>query len=138
MNLYNHTRALFAAGSVDLAALKVMLVDGDYTFDAAEDDMTLIAAQEVSGNGWAAGGPTLAGVAVTEVGTNGAMLDANDVSVEASGGDIGPAAQLVVYDDTNDYPLFHYEFPADRTANAGTPFNINWHANGIARWTPPA
>lgn len=135
MSLYNHTAKLFANGDVDIANLKVMLVGSGYTFDATETAMTNATAQEVSGNGWAAGGPALANEAVTITTTNDAKLDADDVSVTASGGSIGPARGLVVYDSTNGYPLKHYDFGSDQTAGDGTPFNVTWNANGIIGWT---
>jgi hypothetical protein len=62
-------------------------------------------------------------------------LDGDDISITASGGDIGPAAALVVVDATSSKPLFHYLFPSSQTAGDGTPFNVTWNASGIATWT---
>lgn len=138
MNMYNHTRKLFANGEVNIANLKVMLVGAGYTFAATEVAMTAATAQQVSGNGWAAGGPVIANAAVTTVDTTNAKLDGDDVSVTASGGTIGPAEGLVVYDATNSTPLFYYDFPATQSAGDGTPFNVNWAAGGIATWTAAA
>jgi hypothetical protein len=140
MQIYNHTAKLFANSQVTLAALKAMLVGASYTFDATETAMTTAQAQEVSGNGWAAGGEAIASAAVTQVTTNDAMLDGDDISKTATGGAIGPASGVVVYDSTGAgystrRPLFYYAFPSAKTADSGTPFVITWHANGIARWT---
>jgi len=135
MALYNHTAKLFANGEVDIAALKVMLVGSGYTFSAAETAMTTATAQEVDGNGWATGGPTIASAAVTTVTTNDARLDGNNISVTASGGDIGPADGMIVYDSTNGYPLKYYQFASAQTAGDGTPFNITWPTEGIIGWT---
>lgn len=129
MQLYNHTRKLFQNGDVNIGSLKVMLTNG-YTFAAAETDMTNATADQVSGNGWAVGGPALAGAAVTVTSTNESTLDANDVSVTATGGSIGPATGIVIYDSVESTPLFHFSY-ASQTAADGTPFNINWDALGI-------
>jgi len=132
MDFYNHTRALFAAGDVNEANLKVMLVSG-YTFAATEAALTAITSAQVSGNGWTVGGEAIANSAVTAVGAD-AKLDGDDISVTASGGDIGPATALVVVDATSSKPLFHYTFPSSQTAGDGTPFNVTWNAAGIATW----
>ena len=138
MQHFNHTRQLFQSGSVDLTTLKVMLVN-DYTFDATETDMTTATASEVSGNGWAVGGPTIANVEVTTVSPGDSKLDGDDISITASGGDIGPADGLVVYDSSaNDNPLFYYAFPSSQTAGDGTPFNVTWDAAGISTVSAPA
>ena len=134
MDFYNHTRKLFAAGEVNEANLKVMLVGGSYTFAATETALTAITSAEASGNGWTAGGETIANSAITAEGAN-AKLDGDDISVTATGGEIGPATALVVVDATSSNPLFHYAFPSTQSAGDGTPFNVNWNAAGIATWT---
>lgn len=130
MNRYNHTRRLFMSGGVDIANLKIMLLNG-HTFDPTNTDMTGITPNEVSGNGWAAGGELLNNAAVTTVDTSSARLDADDISVTATGGEIGPADMLVIYDATNNAPLYNYEFPSSQTAGVGTPFNVTISASGI-------
>lgn len=137
MDFYNHTKQLFANGDVAIANLKVMLTNG-YTFDAAQTALTQVTAAEVSGNGWPAGGKAIANAAVTVVTTNDAKLDGDDISVTATGGDIGPADGLVVVDATNSRPLFHHAFGSAQTAGDGTPFNITWDAAGIVTWTDAA
>lgn len=141
MDFYNHSLKLFANKEVELSALKVMLYSTSYTFDAAETVMSTVSAQQVSGNGWPAGGPTITGAAVTVDATNGAKLDGTDITVTAAGGAIGPAKGLVVYDATGAdaaawKPLFHFDFPSSQTAGTGTDFKVTWHASGIATWAP--
>lgn len=140
MDFFNHTRRKFANNEIDLADLKVMLVGAGYTFAAAQTAITAAAAEQVSGSGWAAGGVALSNPVITTTGTNEATLDADDISETASGGDIGPAAALVIYanDEEDDPPLFHYAFPTPQTAGEGTDFNINWHEDGIHVWANPA
>jgi len=137
MNFYNHSRKLFANGEVQINNLKVVLLDATYTFSATETALTAINAAQVSGNGWTSGGIVIANAAVTAVTAN-AKLDGDDISISASGGDIGPAAALAVVDATNGTPLFFFEFASGQTAGDGTPFNVTFNASGIATFTAPA
>lgn len=137
---YNHTAKLLLNKEITLTTLKIMLLNNSASFTAANTTLNQVAnsgAYQVSGNGWTAGGITLTSVAVTTVATNGAMLDAADVSVTATGGDIGPAYKAVIYDDSlsGDSPLWFIDFDGAQTAGSGTDFKININANGIARIT---
>ena len=137
---YNHTLKKLLNKEVTLTTLKVMLLSSSASFTASHTALTSVnnsGAYQVSGNGWTAGGITLASVAVTVVNTNGAMLDAADVSVTASGGTIGPASAAVIYDDTDasDAPLFYIDFGGAESAGVGTDFKITFNANGIERVT---
>ena len=142
VSIYNHTAKLFANKEVTFTTLKAYLLDGTTAFNATHTTLAQASASgtdQVSGNGWTAGGETLSSVAVTTVTTNDARIDAADISVTATGGAIGPAAACVIYDDTLTSPadgvLFHIDFGANETAGVGTDFNITWSANGIAEWT---
>lgn len=141
---YNHTLKKLLNKEVDYTALKLMLLNDDAAFNASHTTLAGPAgsanANQVSGNGWTAGGETLGSVAITIVDTDGAMLDANDVSVEASGGAIGPAYAAVIYDDTdsNDAPLWFIDLGGAQTAGVGTEFKVTFDANGIQRITDPA
>jgi hypothetical protein len=135
VSLYNHTAKLFANGDVDLAAIKVMLLDATATFTASHTAISSISGDEVSGNGWDVGGELLASAAVTTTTTNDATFDAADLSVNASGGAIGPAIAACIYDDTGNYPLFYVDFGESKTADSGTPFVFTWNASGIVTWT---
>jgi len=142
MDFYNHTRKLFANGEVTLANLKVMLYGAGYIFDPAETNMSDVAAEEVSGNGWTQGGESIGSAAITVTDTNEAMLDGADITVTATGGAIGPATGLVVFDATGANaaawkPLFHFQFSSPQTAGEGTDFKITWNASGLARWEAP-
>jgi len=133
MDFYNHTRKLFANSEVTIANMKVVLVGAGYTFVASETALTAITAAQVSGNGWTVGGIVIASAVITVEGAN-AKLDGTDISITASGGDIGPASALVVVDATSSKPLFHFAFPSAQTAGSGTPFNVTWNVAGIATW----
>lgn len=135
ISLYNHTPKLFANGDVDLTALKLMLLDNDATFTASHTAISSISGDEVSGNGWDTGGELLDNAAVTVVTTNDAKLDADDISVTATGGNIGPAYKGVIYDDTGNYPLAFIDFDGAQTAGNGTAFLVTWNASGIFTWT---
>lgn len=140
ISLYDHTAKLFANGDVTLSTLKVQLLSASASFTASHTALTSVnnsGAYEVDGNGWTTGGETLANVAVTVTGTNDAKLDADDVSVTATGGSVGPASYAVIYDDTDasDAPLAFIDFDGAQEAGVGTDFKITWNANGIITWT---
>ncbi|TAA50366.1 hypothetical protein [Shinella sp. JR1-6] len=135
---YNHTATLINGGTINLAALKVMLLSDSASFTAANTELTQVTnagAFEVSGNGWTAGGRAIANATVTTVETSGSMLDADDIEVTATGGPIGPAYGAVVYDDSDpdDAPLFFINFDGPKSSDDGIPFVIRWSSNGIWR-----
>jgi len=134
---YNHTVKKLANSEVTLATLKLMLLNDDAAalFDATDTDLSGLTGAQVSGNGWDSGGETLQNVAVTTVTTNDAKLDADDLSISASGGAIGPAQAAVLYDATGNEPLFFIDFGESKQADTGTPFNVTWNASGIVTWT---
>lgn len=137
---YNHTTKKQLNKELTPASFKVMLLKAAASFTAANTTLTQVTnsgANEVSGGGWPVGGVALANAAVTTVETNGAMLDADDISVEAVGGAIGPATALVIYDDADPSkaPLWYVDFDGSQTAGEGTPFKITFSASGISRVT---
>ncbi len=139
---YNHTAKLLLNKEITLTTLKVMLLSSSASFLATHTALTQVnnsGAYQVSGNGWTAGGITLSSVAVTTVNTNGAMLDAADISITASGGAIGPASAAVIYDDTMtspaDAPLWYIDFGGAESAGLGTDFKITLNASGLFRVT---
>jgi hypothetical protein len=136
---YNHTAKLLLNKEITFSTLRVVLVNQAVVtgFDAAHTTKAQVlgvgGGAEVSGNGWTAGGETIANVAVTQVTTNDAKLDGDDVIVTATGGAIGPAYGALVYDDTHasDAPLVFINFDGVQTAGVTTNFRITWNANGI-------
>lgn len=134
ISTYNHTAQLIASQGVTLATLKVMLLDGTTAFDAAhttKNQATDTDADEVDNGGWTTGGETLANVAASTVTTNDAKIDADDISVTATGSAIGPAEAALVYDSTSGKPLWHIDFGESKQADEGTAFIISWHSTGI-------
>ena len=138
MSLYDHTVKLLVNKEVTLTTLKVKLLDATATFAQAQTTVASVdgsGAKEASGNGWTSGGLTLASVAVTQVTTNDAMLDAADVSQTASGGSIGPAYAALVYDATSNKPLIYIDFGQAQSAGDTTDFKIVWDANGLIKFS---
>ncbi len=127
---YNHTARRFLAQEVDINNLIVMLLDPTPVFDATDTLLTDVAgvanANEVDGNGWTTGGEVFANVAVTTTTTDDATLAGDDIRVRATGGNIGPASALVVYDGTSagDAPLFYVAFSEPVYAGEGTDFLV--------------
>ena len=137
VSLYNQAAKKFANKEVTFTTLKLMLLNNTATFTAAHTAVSSLSSNQVSGNGWAAGGVTLTTVAVTLVTTNGAMLDADDISITATGGDIGPAYKAVLYDSTTNDVLLFIDFGEAKQAGTGTPLLVQWHASGIIGWAAP-
>ena len=141
ISLYNNTVKRLVNKEVTLSTLKFMLLDNTASFTASDDSLEDVAGsgntKEVDGSGWTTGGETLTGVAVTVVSTNDAMLDADDISVTATGGPIGPAYAGVLYDDTDasDAPLAYIDFGTDEQAGEDTDFKVVWGADGIIKFT---
>lgn len=139
---YNHTAKLLLAQQVDLDNMKAMLLDGNKAalFDATDTTVDAVAgalsgsplerANEVYGYGWVQGGELLANVTVSVVNTNDALLDADDISVTPTGGDVGPAYAALILDATNDYPLAFNDFGEVKQAGIGTLFLLNF-PNGV-------
>lgn len=137
---YNHTAKLVMNKELNYATLKVMLLNASASFTASNTTLAQVTnsgAYQVSGNGWTAGGLTIANAAVTVVATSGAMIDGDDVSATATGGNIGPAFAAVIYDDSHgsDAPLWFIDFDGSQEAGDGTDFKVAFHSSGIARVT---
>lgn len=137
---YNGAIEYYVEKGLENLTLKLMLLNSSATFVATHTALTQVTnagANEVHGNGWAQGGVTLSNVSVSIVDTNGAIIDADDISVKASGGAIGPASAYVIFDDAhaNKIPLWFFEFDDTQTAGDDTEMKITFSANGIARIT---
>lgn len=87
---------------------------------------------EVNGNGWDPLGEAISNVAVTTVTTNDSMIDADDLTVTASGGGIGPTRYAEIVDWSTGKPLFFIDYGQSETAGDGTDFKFVWAATGIA------
>jgi hypothetical protein len=141
VSIYNHTAAKFADGSNAVGdTYKLELLNSSASFTAADTQKTQVdnaGAYETYGSGWAQGGVTLGSVAVTTVTTNDAKFAAADISVTATGGDIGPATAALLYNstDANGPPLAFIDFGGAKTAGVGTDFKVTWNASGIFTFT---
>jgi hypothetical protein len=146
ISTYNHTRKKLwdLSLTAEAANWKVMLLDGTTPFNAAHTTVAQAsdsAADEVYGNGWTQGGQSIAGFATAIASVSGAIIDANDISVMAVGGDIGPASAALIFVNeggagTTLTPMFHVAFAAPRTAPVGFPFLVIWNPLGIASSIP--
>lgn len=136
-NVYNHTTALVAGQAIDTANLKAMLLTSLASFDATDTTVDAVAgaaspdrANEFYGNGWAQGGPTVGSVVASTITTNDAKLAAAQISVTASGGEIGPARYVLLYDATNLKPLILYDLGQDEHAGDTTDFKFTFDLTG--------
>lgn len=123
---------------LDSDTIKGMLTSSAYTFDQDTHQYKSSVTNEVTGTNWAAGGVTLAGVAVAyNAGTNTFSFDANDISVANT--TISNARKLVIYDNTPatdaTRPIICViDFGADVSTSNGT-LAITFAAGGIATVT---
>ncbi|PLX93464.1 MAG: hypothetical protein C0621_07465 [Desulfuromonas sp.] len=90
---YNHLKPLLLAGSVpfDGGEIKALLVDSSYAFDAADTVLADVAAAEIAGAGYVAGGKSLTGVSIVTTTPATATLWAADSPV-AFGDVVRPTA----------------------------------------------
>jgi hypothetical protein len=139
VTLYDATTNNFArvgeGGFQDFVNLILLDNDAAALFDATSVDAdAMIAAHEVSGNGWTTGGVAVANLATVQVG-NDSKLTADTVSVTASGGSIvAKAAILAEFPDPEVRPIAFIDFGGTKTATAGNAFAVSW-PSGIITWT---
>jgi hypothetical protein len=136
-NVYNHTTALIAAQTMDLANLKVMLLTSSASFDATHTSVDAVAgaaspdrANEFYGNGWPQGGKTVANVTASTITTNDAKLSGDQVAQTASGGSIGPCRYVLLYDSASMKPLILYNLGQDEYAGDTTDFKLTFDLLG--------
>lgn len=132
---FDHTLKKLLNAEIDPTDLYLMLLSASATFDATNTAIGDVSANEVSGNGWTAGGEALANAAWTVVTTDDAKLDADDITVTASGGAIGPARYAAVYELTSGDLLFWIDFGEAKTADEFTDFKVVFNASGIMQVT---
>lgn len=127
--VYNRFKANLMNKEIDLEAdtITVMLVDNSHTFTAANDTLSQVSTNEISGTGYSAGGAALASKAVTQAATT--KFDAADLTWSTG---TFTAYHAVIYDDTmtNNDLIASIDFGGAQTV-AGADFTISWHADGI-------
>ena len=127
--IYNRFKANLMNKEVDLEldAVKVMLLDSNHAFNPDHNLVSEVSANEVSGEGYTAGGQALAGKTVTQDDTNDkAKWDADDVTWADS---TITAHYAVIYDANNNL-IACIDFGEDKSSSNGE-FKIQWHADGI-------
>lgn len=120
--LSNHFKYQLLKKAIDMDndTFKLCLMASGFTFDKdAHATWADVSASELAaGNGYAAGGATLANSTVTEDDTNDKGSVAFDnVTFMASGGSIGPTPGAIIYDDTSedDTIVGYIDFTTERT-----------------------
>ena len=132
--LYHKFKELALKGDLDLDTdtIKIALVTSSYTPNVDHNYFDEIT-NEVSGDGYTAGGETMSGLSVAIDTTNDRVeVDASDVVwTEADG---FTAAGAVIYKSTgvsSTSPLIMYvDFGGDKVAGGDT-FTIQWNSEGI-------
>lgn len=116
--------------NLDTGTLKMMLsaVAPTASTGATTADITEISA----GNGYSAGGPTVANTAYSQTSGTG-KLTGDDVVITASGGGIGPFRYVVLYNSSASNKLLGYwDYGSDITITDGNSHTVDINAtNGI-------
>ena len=124
----NNFRVLLAQGAVDFDAhtFKAIAMKEGFIFNPATHDLyaDVHASEVTTGYGYTVGGVTLTGVAIAQNDTDArADITWNNITWTASGGDVGPIAGVIIYDDstTGDAILGYIDFGGAYTvADGGT------------------
>ena len=124
----NNFRVLIAQGAVDFDAdtFKAIAMKEGFVFNPATHDLyaDVSASEQTTGYGYTAGGVTLTGVSIAQNDTDArADITWNNITWTASGGDVGPLAGIIIYDDTitNDPIVGYIDFGGAYTvADGGT------------------
>lgn len=135
----NFVRDAFA-GDISLTddVFKAILVNG-YTFDATDADITDISGELPTGNGYIAGGLTLANVTLTFV-SGKTKWDCDDLVWAASGGAIGPYTGVVIYSYSSTTPtakrlVLYGAFGGSVSTPDGQDLVVTFGSNGIASFS---
>jgi hypothetical protein len=126
--VFNIYKANLMNKLIDMEAdtLKVMLLDDNHIFTAADNVIGDVSANEITGTGYDVGGKALVSGAVTQGATT--KFDANDLTWTIS---TFSAWHAVIYDTTvSDNLLVSVDFTSEQAVSAGT-FTIQWHEDGI-------
>ena len=124
----NNFRVLLAQGLVDFDGhtFKAIAMKEGFIFNPSTHDLYAdVSASEVStGYGYTTGGVAMSGVSITQNDTDArADITWNNITWTASGGDVGPIAGVIIYDDsiTDDPILGYIDFEGAYTvADGGT------------------
>ncbi len=127
----NHFKYQEGIKLVDFAndVFKIRLMNNTFTFDKDTDATwaDISASELTAGNGYSAGGATLAGVSVSEDDTGDQLkVTWNNQSWTASGGSIGPSNGAAIVDDTtaDDTVVGFIDFGSAQTVADGGNFTI--------------
>ena len=112
--------------------VKVTLHTSAYVPSASHTQRSNLTNELATANGYTNGGVTLANKTLA-VNAGVLKFDADDITLTAVGGQIGPARYAAIWDDTvtNDLLIGWIDFGEDKTAGDGTDFKIIWNAAGI-------
>lgn len=120
--------------NVDLANLKLMLLDETASFNAGETNITTLAAFEVSGQGWPVGGKQLANVSIADNAQGDAALIADvvrQILIESI-----TFRYAVIYDDTSNQPLLFIDFRDTIVTEAEKAILFDTSAFGVFTFLP--
>lgn len=126
---YGNALVAAFAGELEVGTdtLKMALVDDSFTPDQTDTDWSDVSAAEVSGDGYTAGGATLAGVTAGFAGGV-FTIDCNDVTWPES---TITASAAVIYDDTAGDALLGYILFDSEVSSVDGDFTVEIDSDGL-------
>lgn len=138
VSVYNHTTSKLLGETFATSHTYIANLYSAFTFNAAATTKSAAevgCTQIATAAGYTQDSKVVPNVTVTQVTTNDAMWDADNILWTASEGDI-TASWAMIYNDsvTDDPPVFAINFGQSVTVYDTFEFKINWNANGIFRF----
>jgi hypothetical protein len=114
------------------------LLSSSASFDATDTTLADVSNSNsylVSGNGWGATGEVIADWSADVYGSDGAQISATDITVEISGGDLGPFTHYLIHNSTDDAAVALVTLDPAKTVPDGEVAHIPWAEAAVLRCT---
>ncbi len=143
INFYDQFVEFMGDGGIDMDTdtFEIILLNSSHTFTQANTALANVTANQLATNfGYTQDDEALTSVTWAQPSGGTTRFDAADTTWTASGGDIGPAFDAVIYSDTSTSPsadllICSIDFDGTQTAGNGTNFVITYNASGIVEFS---
>lgn len=123
-NKYTTFAQALGSGAINLTTDTLKIVLSNTAPDAATDAALASLAEITAGNGYTAGGETLAGVSLTA-----GVLSATDEVITASGGDIGPFRYAILHDSTANQAIGYWDYGSSASITDTNTLTVDFGAS---------